>query len=95
MPMKQRQLELALKKQALLLECAVQRQQLAQHAAGLKPLFAGADRGIEIVQWVRQHPLLLTGASVAALVLRPRFFWRLGLRGLYFWRLAQALRSRR
>ena len=28
--------------------------------------------------------LLLTGASVAAFVLRPRFFWRMGLRGLYF-----------
>lgn len=94
MPMKQRQLELALKKQALLLDCATQREQLAQHAAGLKPLFAGADRGIEIVQWVRQHPFLVAGASAAAFILRPRFFWRLGLRGMYVWRLAQALRSR-
>ena len=50
MSMKQRQLALALRKQALLLDCASQRQQFAQHAAGLKPLFAGADRGIEMAQ---------------------------------------------
>ena len=93
--MKQRQLELALKKQALLLDCASQRQDFARHTAGLKPLFAGADRGIEFVQWARQHPLLIAGASAAAFILRPRFFWRMGLRGLYFWRLAQTLRSRR
>lgn len=93
--MKQRQLELALRKQALLLDCASQRHQLMQHATGLKPLFAGADRGIEIAQWIRRHPLAIVGASAAAVVLRPRFIWRMGLRGLYFWRLAQTLRSRR
>lgn len=92
--MNQRLLQLALKKQMLLLDCASQRQQMAQHAEGLKPLFTGADRGMEVAQWIRQHPALTTAASVAALVLRPRFFWRMGLRGLYFWRLAQTLRSR-
>lgn len=95
MSMQQRQLALALRKQALLLECASQRRQLAQHAAGIKPLFAGADRGIEIAHWLRQHPLVVAGASAAVFILRPRFFWRLGLRGLYVWRLAQTLRSRR
>lgn len=95
MSMKQRQLALALRKQALLLDCASQRQQFAQHAACLKPLFAGADRGIEMAQWVRQHPLAVAACSAAVFILRPRFFWRLGLRGLYLWRLARTLRSGR
>jgi hypothetical protein len=91
----QRLLELALKKQMLLLECASQRQQLAQYAEGMQPLFAGADRGIAAMSWVRQHPALVAVAGAAAVVLRPRFLWRMGLRGLYFWRMAQAFRSRR
>jgi hypothetical protein len=93
--MKQRRLELALKKQILLLDCASQRQQLAGHAEGLKPLFAGADRGLEVAHWLREHPALTTVAGVIVLALRPRFFWRMGLRGLSFWRLAQMLRGSR
>jgi hypothetical protein len=93
--MSKSRIELALRKQALLLECAMQRQQMAQHAQGLKPLFTGADRGIDALCWVRQHPALVTAASAAALILRPRFLWRMSLRGLYFWRLAKTLRGRR
>jgi hypothetical protein len=88
-------IELALKKQALLLESAIQRQQLAQHAEGLKPLFTGADRGLDALCWISQHPALVTAASVVALLMRPRFLWRMSLRGLYFWRLAKTLRGRR
>lgn len=88
-------IELALRKQTLLLECATQRQRLAQHAEGLKPLFTGADRGLDALHWIRQHPALVTTASAVILLLRPRFLWRMGLRGLYFWRLAKTLRGRR
>lgn len=93
--MSKSRIELALKKQSLLLECAIQRQQLAQHAEGLKPLFAGADRGLDALRWIREHPALVTTASAVALLLRPRFLWRMGLRGLYFWRLAKTLRWHR
>lgn len=93
--MSTRRLELALKKQMLLLECASQRQQLAQHAAGLQPVFATAERGIEVAQWLRDHIAIVTTVGVAALAFRPRRLWRLGLRGFYLWRMAQAFRSRR
>jgi hypothetical protein len=92
--MKQRQLELALKKQILLLDCASQRQQFAQHAAGLQPIFSGTDRTIEAVHWLKQHPLAIAAGSAALFVLRPRFLLRWGTRGLSLWRLAQTLRGR-
>ena len=92
--MNTRRLELALKKQMLLLECASQRQQLAQHAAGLQPAFAAAERGIEVAQWLRDHIAIVTTVGVATLALRPRKLWRLGLRGFYLWRMARAFRSR-
>ena len=92
--MSARRLELALKKQTLLLQCASQRQQLAQHAAGLQPAFAAADRGVELAQWLRDHFAIVTTVGVAALAFRPRRLWRLGLRGFYLWRMARALRSR-
>lgn len=93
--MSARRIELALKKQMLLLECASQRQQLAQHAAGLQPAFATAERGIEVAQWLRDHIAIVTALGVTALAFRPRRLWRLGLRGFYLWRMVQSLRSRR
>lgn len=87
-------IELALRKQTLLLACASQRQQLAQHAADLQPVFATADRGIEVAQWLRDHIAIVTTIGVAALAFKPRRLWRLGMRGFYLWRIAQAWRSR-
>jgi hypothetical protein len=93
--MRQRQLELALKKQRLLLDCASQRLQLAEHAAGVQPLFAGADGAIGAVRWMKQHPVSVAAASAAVFVLRPRLIWRLGMRGMALWKVVQTLRGRR
>lgn len=92
--MKQRQLELALRKQRLLLECASQRLQLAQHARGLQPAFRGADRAVDALHWLQRHPALVAVAGAAAFILRPRFLWRLGMRGYSLWTLTKTLRSR-
>jgi hypothetical protein len=92
--MNQRQLELALKKQTLLLECASQRQQFAQHAAGLQPLFNGADRTVDAALWLKQHPLVIAAGSAAFFMLRPRVLWRWGTKGYSLWRLTKTLRGR-
>ena len=92
--MRQRQLELALKKQQLLLDCASQRIQLAEHAAGVQPLFAGADRVVEAAHWARQHPISIAAASAAVFVLRPRLILSLGMRAMGWWKIVQTLRGR-
>lgn len=92
--MKQRQLLLALRKQRLLLECASQRLQLAEHARGLQPAFRGADRAVEAVHWLQCHPALIAVVGTAVFMLRPRLLWRLGMRGYSLWTLARTLRSR-
>ena len=92
--MNQRMLELALKKQRLLIDCATQRRQFAAQAQGLQPLFSGADKLAAGVQWVRQHPALLAASSAAIFILRPRFLVRLAMRGFSAWQMLQAFRSR-
>lgn len=93
--MKHRRLELALKKQRLLLESAGQRQQLALHAEGLQPLFVAADKVTAGALWVRQHPALLAASSAAIFILRPRFLVRLAMRGYSTWQLFQTFRGRK
>lgn len=92
--MKQRQLELALKKQGLLAECGSQRQQFVLCVQGLQPLFSGADKVSAGVHWLRQHPALIAASSAAFFILRPRFLTRLAMRGFSAWQMLQTLRGR-
>jgi hypothetical protein len=83
-------IERALKKQILLREISTQRQVLAQHARGLKPLFDAADQVRTGVRWVRRHPEAVAGGVAVLVAVRPRtlrFFWRWGQRGFVAWRL--------
>lgn len=91
---KQKLLDLALKKQRLLMASAAQREQLALHAAGVQPLFSGADKVVTGLLWLRQHPLLIAASSAAVFILRPRFLVRLATRGYSTWQLIQAFRGR-
>lgn len=87
-------MELALRKQRLLLDCATQRIQLAEHATGLQPMFAGADKAVDAARWVKQHPASVAVASAAVFILRPRLILSLGMRAMGLWKLAQTLRGR-
>lgn len=91
--MSTRQVELALKKQRLLLECASQRYQLAEYAKGMSPVFSTADRVVEVTSWLRQHPAAVAASGLAIMVMRPRALWRLGWRGFAAWRFVRKLRS--
>lgn len=90
--MNARQLELALRKQRLQLQCEAERAALAAHVAGLAPAFKAADTTLAAMDWLRTQPRLLIGVAAAALFLRPRWMWRWGVRGFSLWRLTQALR---
>lgn len=93
--MKQKTLDLALKKQRLLVASATHREQLAACAAGVQPLFSGADKVVLGAQWLRQHPVLIAASSAAFFVLRPRFLVRLAMRGYSAWQLFQGMRGRK
>lgn len=92
--MRARQLELALRKQRLQLQCEAERAALAAHVAGLAPAFKVVDGTLAAVDWLRAQPRLLIGAAAAVMFLRPRWMWRWGLRGFSLWRLTQNLRRR-
>lgn len=91
--MNSRQLDLALKKQRLLLQSASQRAQLGAHVAGLAPVFAVADGAVAVADWVRQRPRWLVGTALVFAALRPRQAWRWGLRGLSLWQVLRRMRQ--
>lgn len=83
-------IELALEKQRLQLEAAAQRAALADHLAGLAPVFTAADRLNAGVRWLGRHPELVVGGVAVAAAVRPgvrHFLWRWGKRAFVIWRL--------
>lgn len=86
-------LELALKKQQLLMHSAALRTSLAGHAQTLKPLFSLADRGSAALCWLRRHPAVPVAVLVATLVARPRGVLRWARRGWIAWQSFGKLRS--
>lgn len=86
-------LELALKKQRLQIANESLRAEFGDRAAGLKPVFTGADCAVEGVRWVRHHPELAVATVVAVIVIRPRSAWRWARRAFIAWQAWQKLRD--
>lgn len=78
-------LELALKKQRLLIACDGLRADFAGHAKGLAPAFGAADCVVEGAHWLRKHPQPIVAAVVALLVIRPKRAWLWARRGFFAW----------
>ena len=78
-------LELALKKQRLQIASDALRGDFSHHAAGLRPLFSGADLAVDGVQWARRNPQVVIAATVALLVARPKQAWRWARRAFIGW----------
>ncbi|GAB2180901.1 hypothetical protein DLREEDagrD3_11240 [Denitratisoma sp. agr-D3] len=88
-------LQLALKKQRLVLRSTGLRQALAVDCQPLSPLFTTADKVVDGVYWLRARPGLVAAAAALVVVLRPRTVFRWGRRGLVAWRLVRLLQDRR
>jgi hypothetical protein len=88
---------LAQRRQYLIAESAVQREELAQQAQPVARTLETVETGMRIVERIRQHPGWLLGAVAGLLALRPRRLSALlqfGTSGLRTWRqLAPALQS--
>lgn len=86
-------LELALKKQRLILKSAALRVSIADNAEPLRPLFAGADKVIAGIHWVQNRPQAVLAAVAAVAIVRPRLLWRWGRRALVLWKAWQKVRN--
>lgn len=81
-------LERALTKQRLQFEAAAQRDALARHAEGLRPLFHAADQVHAGLRWAGRHPEVVAGGVALLAASRPgfrRFLWRTGRNALTLW----------
>ena len=92
--MNERDLELALRKQRLILKSAALRVRIRRDVMGLRPALTMADRAIEAGHWVRGHSGLLITVATALLVARPRAAFRWAKRGFLLWRGWRSLRER-
>lgn len=86
-------LELALKKQRLIIKSAALRASLAEDAAPLRPLFSAADRVVAGIHWVQSRPQAVLAAVAALAIIRPRLLWRWGRRSLVLWKAWQKVRN--
>lgn len=78
-------LELALKKQRLQIASAGLRTDFGHFAAGLAPVFTGADLVVEGARWVRRNPEIVVATSVALIVVRPKRVWRWARLAFFGW----------
>ena len=80
------EIDLALRRQRLLLSSAALRDSLAEQSAVLVPPLAAADRVQAGGRWLYRQRGWLAGGAVVVLVLRPRRTWRLLSAGWWLWR---------
>ena len=91
--MSSKSLELALKKQRLQIASEGLRTDFGDYAAGLRPVFTGADSAVEGARWLRRKPEFVVAAIVALVVIRPRSAWRWARRAFAGWQAWQKLRD--
>lgn len=81
----ERKLELVQRSQAL-------RDRLAQHAVALAPAAAVADGVWQGARWVRAHPWAPVAFAAGLWLVKPRWAWRLALRGWTVWQWVKRAR---
>ncbi len=91
--MNPRQVELALKKQRLLMRSGALREDFGHYATVWMPLFSATDRLRAGLHWLRRHPLLPVASLVALMVARPRGVLRWARRGFFAWQALRRLRT--
>lgn len=84
-------LEIALKKQRLLIKSEDLRNEFGYNGRGVEPAFQVADTAVAGVHWLKRHPEVVAGVAVTLVVARPRVVWRWGRRAYTGWKAWQQL----
>lgn len=92
--MNRRLIELAARKERLVMRSELLRGQLAAHARQWAPLFDGIDTVRDIGRWLRRHPEIVSAAVAFLLIKRPRALVRWARRAWVGWKLWSGLRGR-
>lgn len=79
--------ELERKRALLVTHAAEQRVALAAACAPLRGPAAIADRGVQVVRFLRRYPAILAAGVAITALLRPRRAWQWGRRAYVVWRL--------
>lgn len=87
-------LEVALRKQRLLMRSSQLRNTFSQQAHVLRPVATTVDKMRAAVAWVRAHPGTVFGTMLAIGFLRPRAALRWGRRGFVAWQMLRRLQAR-
>jgi hypothetical protein len=82
----------AARRDRLLAMIAAQRERIARDAEPLRQPLALVDQGLQVVRYVRRHPLVLAGAGVLLLLTRPRRAATWLRRGWMGWLLLRRVR---
>jgi hypothetical protein len=85
-------IDILLKRERLLVQCAVQRDELAALTREFQGPLQVGDRAVAAARYLREHPLVL-GAVVAMLaVVQRRGLWKWASRGFMAWRAWRTLK---
>ncbi len=90
---REREIELALKRQRLQWQSEACRQELSQAAQGFKPWLHAVDRVRGGVRYAKAHPEFLAVAAVLMALFRPRRSFSWARRGLSLWRVWGRIKS--
>ena len=85
--------EIRARRELLLAEAARQRQTLTISYAALAGPATVVGAGLNVVAWLRQHPLVVGAAAALAVILRPRRALKFAGRSLALWRTVRTVSS--
>lgn len=83
---------IAERRQKLILSASEQRKQLIQNIEPLRAPLAIADRGLEIIRYFRENPLLMVGTTALLGIVRPLRYTKWFHAGWFAFKLTRNLR---
>lgn len=81
---------LELKRQRLIAQAALQRILLTQDADALRKPLAMADKGLSVFRYIKQHPILVAGATLLS-ISKPTGIAKWLRRSLFFWQITKKI----
>jgi len=85
--------EIRARRERLIAEAARQRRNVAARYVSLRGPASVVASGLNVIDWLRQHPLVIGAAVAAVVVVRPRRALSLAARGVFLWRALRTIRG--